>query len=212
MREVYYVYRCPDPDCGLVGLLHDYEYTTRSTPPIAGSWVPCPRCAEPMIEVRKAQGEDINNTVRVMRHLNGGALVTYPDWSWVNRPRNAIKPHLVENSPGCSADIKSVKPTPFGLLKVEQVARELGLSVQTVRGLWKSGELGHIQFTKKQRLCSREQIQEYLNSRTKQTQQSQPEISAPPLKRKLQPVRSATPIQEVRKQLSSWDHNSDEKE
>ena len=71
MREVYLVYQCPDPDCGLIGLLHDYEFTTKPTPPFEGSWVPCPRCDEPMIELRKAEGDGIRQPYKVDEVLAG---------------------------------------------------------------------------------------------------------------------------------------------
>ena len=209
MRDVYLVYRCPDPDCGLIGLLHDYEFTTKPTPPFEGSWVPCPQCDEPMIELRKAEGEELKNPVRLTRYLQGGAVFTIPMSSLMNPSTTSVESDSREDPPVKRKTKTSVKTLAQGLLRAEQVAEILGLSIQTVRGLWSDSQLGYIQFNKKQRLSNKEQIEEYLRSKTAVTPLPSPKPSLRPIKDRQFKTPAKTSIEDVRRKLSSWDESSD---
>lgn len=211
MREVFLVYRCPDPDCGLVGLLHDWEFTSRTTPPFEGSWVPCPRCGEPMTELRKAGESDLTNPVRLLRYKDGGAIFTLPMGSQTKNSGTTITLDSLRELPSSRPVKKSVRQLAYGLLCAEQVAEMLGLSVQTVRGLWQSGELGYIQFNKKQRLCNKDQVEEYLKAKTSQAAQLPCTSTVPKIVDRSEKNRNKASLSEVRKKLSSWDCSSDSK-
>ncbi len=209
MREVYLVYQCPDPDCGLIGLLHDYEFTTKPTPPFEGSWVPCPRCDEPMTELRKAEGAELENPIRLTRYWQGGAVITIPRGSLLNPPSTTIESDSRKDLPVKRKNKTSVKALAYGLLRADQVAEILGLSIQTVRGLWSDGQLGYIQFNKKQRLSNKEQIEEYLRSKTAATALSSPKLPLRPIRGRQFKTPAKTSIEDVRRKLSFWDESSD---
>jgi excisionase family DNA binding protein len=127
----------------------------------------------------------------------------------LNPPSATIESDFRKDLPVKRKNKTSVKALAYGLLRADQVAEILGLSIQTVRGLWRDGQLGYIQFTKKQRLSSKEQIEEYLQSKTATT-------ALPPPKPVLRPIRdrqfktpAKTSIEDVRRKLSSWDESSD---
>lgn len=208
MREVYWVYQCPDPDCRLIGLLHDYEFTTRSTAPMEGSWVPCPRCDEPMMEVRKAEPEDLENPVRLKRYFQGGVIITRPLGALLNPPATTVNSDATGNLPVKRKVKRSIKALTYELLPADQVAKELGMSVQAVRRLWTDGQLGYVQLNKKQRLSSKEQIEEYLRSKTAVTALPSPTRPSVQVRATQIMTPAKTSIEEVRKSLSSWDESS----
>lgn len=209
MREVYLVYQCPDPDCGLVGLLHDYEFTTGPNSPPEGSWVPCPRCSEPMSELRKAEEKELDNLVRLTRYLQCSPIYTIPMSSLMNPSSTRNESDSRKDLPVKRKAKTSVMALAHELLGAEHVADILGLSVQTVRALWTDGELGYIQYNKKQRMSNKEQIEEYLRSKTAVTALSSPKPTLAAIRNRQFKTPAKVSIEDVRKKLSSWDESSD---
>ena len=134
--------------------------------------------------------------------MQGGAVFTIPMSSLMNPSTKSVESDVKIDFPVERKTKTSTKALAYGLLRAEQVAEMLGLSIQTVRGLWTDGQLGYIQFNKKQRMSNNEQIEEYLRSKTATAALPLPK----PVLRAVSDKRLRTPtktsIEDVRRKLS----------
>jgi len=161
-----------------------------------------------MTEVREAEPEDLENPVRLKRYFQGGVIITRPLGALLNPPATTVNSDAVRNLPVKRKVKRSIKALTYELLPADQVAKELGMSVQAVRGLWTDGQLGYVQLNKKQRLSSKEQIEEYLRSKTAVTALPSPTRPSVQVRATQIMTPAKTSIEEVRKSLSSWDESS----